>query len=178
MDADDGKYERYQCDAAEKGDKCHVQKGGNIPKRMVTDGLASCVSINVISKKGTIMTHIPPYVCQMINGDKVPDKDGKYKQQAENIKKAIKDLKRDHLKKMGETTVVAITGPYINNDAMNHQKRVTKVVKELFDMGVNRWEHLDEPMPHFDGERSTTVDMTVSPPAFYKENKKITIHVP
>ena len=53
MDADDGKYEGYQCDAAEKGDKCHVQKGGNIPKRMVTDGLASCVSINVISKKGT-----------------------------------------------------------------------------------------------------------------------------
>lgn len=114
----------------------------------------------------------------MINGDKVPDKDGKYKQQADNIKKAIKELKHDHLKKMGETTVVAITGPYINNDAMNHQTRVTKVVKELFGMGVNKWEHLDEPMPHFDGERSTTVDMTASPPKFYKENSEVTIHVP
>lgn len=179
MDADSGKYERYQCNADEKGEKCHVKKGENVPKRMVTDGLASCVSINVISKKGTIMTHIPPYVCQIINGDRnVQDPDGKYKQQADNIKKAVKDLKKDHLKNMGQTTVVAITGPYINGDVMGHQGRVTKVVKELFDMGVNKWEHLNEPMPHFDGERSTTVDMTVSPPAFYKENQKITIHVP
>ena len=179
MDAHSGQYERYQCNADAKGDKCDVQKGGNVPKRIITDGLASCVSINVISKKGTIMTHIPPYVCQMINGDKnIMDKDGTNKQQADNIKKAIKQLKKDHLKDMGQTTVVAITGPYINGDVMGHQERVTKVVKELFDMGVNKWEHLDENLMAFDGWRSTTVDMTVSPPEFYKENKKITIHVP
>lgn len=179
MDAQSGQYERYQCDATEKGDKFDVKKGGNVPKRMLTDGLTSCVSIHVISRKGTIMAHIPPYVCQMINGDKhVADKDGSNKQQADNIKKAVKQLKKDHLKDMGQTTVVAISGPLAKSDFMAHQERATKVVKELFDLGINKWEHLDENLMAFDGWHSTTVDMTASPPVFYKENTQMPIHVP
>lgn len=182
MDAQTGQWERYQCDATEKGDKCDVKKGDfkdHVPKRILTDGLASCVAIHIISKKGTIMTHIPPYVCQIINGDKsVADKDGTNKQQADNIKKAAKQLKKDHLKEMGETTVVAISGPLAKSDFMVHQQRATKVVKELFDLGINKWEHLDENLMAFDGWHSTTVDMTESPPVFYKENTRMPISVP
>lgn len=183
MDAQTGQWERYQCNGDEKGDKNKVQKGSgnddNVPKRILTDGLSSCVSIHVISKKGTILAHMPPYVCEIINGNKnVQDKNGSNKQQADNIKTAIKKLKSDHLKHMGATTVVAISGPLAKNNFMEHQERATKVVKELFDLGVNKWEHLDENMMAFDGWRSTTVDMTVSPPVFYKENTRMPINVP
>lgn len=184
MDPTANKWERYQCDAQDEKDnlvKVTSPPNTGVPHRILTDGLASCISISVISRHGTIKTHIPPYVCDILHKKKVKDPHGVYHRQAHLIKKAAKQLKSDHLKNMGgekRVTVVAISGPYAGPDLKKNEKRATDIVRTLFGLNVNNWAQLDEPHLHFDGERSTTVDMITNPPTFYKENTLMQIHVP
>lgn len=157
MDAQTGEWQRFRCETKTKGDKCTVQyssPGINVPKRIVTDGLTTCVSINIISRKGTIMTHIPPYMCRSIMGEsRKEDEFEPNRQHNENIVHVIKQLKKkNHLKDMSAAAVVTISGPEVVKQLIERQEEVQKVVKKLFGLQVNKWEHLPKNMSYkFEG---------------------------
>lgn len=101
------------------------------------------------------------------------------RQQSANIVHAIKQLKKNHLMDMSAAAVVTISGPEVGKQLIERQEEMQKAVKKLFGLQVNKWEHLPKSIFYkFEGESSTTVDMTVSPPESYKENTKLAINEP
>lgn len=177
-----GKWERWQCDARAKGDKAVRVKGtnaGNSAGKMLTDSLATCISISVISKQGgSIMTHFTPDVASILLGKTVDDPTGAKQQQATNIKTAMAALLKKHLKDMGGANgvvVEAVAGP---QSAAATGEDSAKALATLFGLKLDSWRKLNIPNPNFSGERSATIDMTTNPPTYYVENTLVPITVP
>ncbi|KAJ5156471.1 hypothetical protein N7492_009274 [Penicillium capsulatum] len=166
-------WKRYQCDARTKKDKYTVvsEKNGptSLPAMMLTDGLATCVSVTVVSRQGAMMAHVPPYVCQILSGEKGADPDPKTKRQAEIIKDAAKKLRNEYLDKMG----VAASREKL-------KARAVQVTKNLFDLPLNYWERIptDRKVGLKATDRSTTIDLTKSPPVYFIEDVPLDFSLP
>ncbi|KAJ6106668.1 hypothetical protein N7512_010185 [Penicillium capsulatum] len=154
---------------------------------MLTDGLATCVSVTVVSRQGAMMAHVPPYVCQILSGEKGADPDPKTKRQAEIIKDAAKKLRNEYLDKMGgcsKVKTIAVTGPFGDDDSQASREklkaRAVQVTKNLFDLPLNYWERIptDRKVGLKATDRSTTIDLTKSPPVYFIEDVPLDFSLP
>ena len=193
VSADGTDWKRYQCDVTSKSgddddfkkDKCrvHSTKDGlsKVPRGVITDGLASCTSISIISRRGVMITHVPPFVCEILDDKNSRPDDKLAHKRTELIKGATKKLKDEYLEKMGgreKVTVVAVTGPFSGAADDDARERAAKVTKYLFDLDMNYWDRISQRRDYPPGWRSTSVDLTQDPPVFYREDTRLEFPIP
>lgn len=165
LDAKTGAWTRYQCDDS-KGKE--IKTTGTVTgneKQAVTDGLASCVSVSLITTHGVLKTHVPPYLCPVIKRTKKDDKG--LNQQLKNLKAAIKALVKAHKKDLEKATTVAVSGSY------SKEAEVKTILTNLFDTNGPLIQYkLEVPVDPTNDHRSTVVDFTTNPAKFYIEGRE------
>jgi hypothetical protein len=156
---------RYQCDDSKgRGIK---KAGSALPshRQMVTDGLASCVSVTVIGRDAALKAHIPPYLCRTIKGD-TSDR-GKV-QQLKNMQTAITTLLKNNRKKFEKSTTIVVAGPE------SRERDVRTILDKLFGTDSSFVQYkLEMKMDPHKNDRSTVIDLTASPPKFYIEGHEV-----
>lgn len=192
ISSDGKKWRRYQCDANDAKDKCKEEKNGKkLPAMAITDGLATCVSLSVISRQGVIKTHIPPYICEyLFGGGGNRENDDHLKRQAQLIREANRKLVKKYLPKMGgpdKVTTIAVTGgvggtpDHDSHEARQRlQARAASLVRDFYDLDLNYWDRIPAGLrtSYPTGARSTSVDLTQDPPAFYLEDGRLAFPIP
>ncbi|KAI0010552.1 hypothetical protein F4779DRAFT_616520 [Xylariaceae sp. FL0662B] len=169
MDASSGNFERYQCDMTSKGPEKETGTLHGDYKKMLTDSLASCVSITIVTRHGALKTHIPPYLCPAIKKES-DDKD--IKKQLKYLKKALNSLYKKHGHDLQENpTMLVVSG------AFSHESEVRTIIDKLFDNELQPlMRKLEVPHEYLGAERSTVIDLTTQPATFYVEGVPTAYH--
>ena len=173
-------YDRYQCDATAANDAAQRRTGTAtaVGPVILTSNLASCVAIHVISPHGTILAHLPPAVCTVIN-DPSRTSNAVLKRMASLMKSSSRTLLSRYLATMGGASrakTVAVLGPTPEGTPTENIERIRQVVEAIFPglvlnayipMPTDQSQTFPPPDP---SERTTTVDMSGNEPVFYVGN--------
>ncbi|ORY07156.1 hypothetical protein BCR34DRAFT_603986 [Clohesyomyces aquaticus] len=110
MDGRTGKSERYPCEGKAKfGEITGTVDVAN--RKLGTDTLVTCFSLSLIAKAGAIEVHLQSGICIYLNDPMVKENNEKDKVTTENLKKAKKNLMKDHGKELGKYIMVAMMDP-------------------------------------------------------------------
>lgn len=161
----EGMWDRYQCDNPNGKEKGHFGFTYGLKRRVVTDGLASCMSVSIVSRTATLKAHIPPYLCPIIKGDK---HDKGMERQLKNLKAALKKTLNDHKKALHKATTIVVAGPESRGDIIHF------MLDKLFDADSSFIKYkLEWSVDPSRNDRSTVVDLTAMPPKFYIEGCEV-----
>ncbi|KAJ5085861.1 hypothetical protein N7532_010632 [Penicillium argentinense] len=151
--AEGNKWVRYNCAKAEyvetstfrgKVKTCKKQTNENksnvnVPRAIVTDGLATCMSIMAVSNAGTLMTHVSPPICSIISQG-IKDASSDAHKQAQGLRNSIVALRKEYLPDMSGVKMVVVQGPYnpgVDAGSDGTKERARKAIAELFQVELD-----------------------------------------
>ncbi|KAI9661910.1 MAG: hypothetical protein M1821_009150 [Bathelium mastoideum] len=174
MSAETGAWIRYACDA----ETCQKQTGtlaNKEDRQMGTNRLATCIDINLISKKGAIKAHVPAHICPLLPGHEAQPSNPRPDADSEKILKNFRDALRQlttQRRELGEFTVEAVLGPN------SRPRNVPEILNHLFqapsDFGPSH--RISTIEVSEDG--IATVRLQLIPPALFANGKQHAIEPP
>src|SRR3569833_1067940 len=168
MDGSTGKWVRY---AADQGKNPVKAEGTEATKMIGTSGLTSCVDVNLISKKGVIKSHIPPYLCPLMPGGDSKKATQKQKDEYAALKSGLQKLFKDHKSALGANTKV-----YVAMGGNAQRVPAVQIVKELFGATSFVGNAIDV-LPVTATHKTTRIDFSTNPPKFYIDGQETPVSV-